>query len=458
VRASTGNTIIQGFRLPTVFDDQKKMLSSRNKSSPSFIEFVIVITMTMSLAALSTDMMLPALAQIGSDLGVRNANDRQLIVSLLFLGLAIGQIFFGPLSDKTGRKPAIYLGYVLFISGALLSVFSINFPMTLAGRLLQGIGISAPRSVTLALVRDRFEGRAMARVMSFVMTVFILVPMIAPSFGQAILLISGWRAVFVALVLMAIFTLVWFAIRIPETLEAEKRAPFKLGRIAKAMLEVLRMRTALGYTISAGLVAGAFIGYLNSAQQIYQEQYALGERFPIYFGVVAFSIGVASFLNARLVMRFGMRFLVRGSLRTILLLAVLGFTISQIFGGQPPFWFLMSYLMLSFFCIGILFGNQNSLAMEPLGHLAGVGAAVVGSLSTLIATPLGTVIGQSYNGTVLPLIMGLGVLALFSIFVVEWAEIKNDQRQGANPVRDTIENLAGSLGFLTAGPIEPIKK
>jgi MFS transporter, DHA1 family, multidrug resistance protein len=400
----------------------ENMNSKQQIESPSFLEFVIVITMTMSLAALSTDMMLPALAQIGSDLGVSNANDRQLVVSLLFFGLAIGQIFFGPLSDKTGRKPAIYLGYALYISGALLSVFSVNFPMMLAGRLLQGVGISAPRSVSLALVRDRFEGRAMARVMSFVMTVFILVPMIAPSFGQVILLFSSWRAVFVALVLMALITLVWFALRIPETLEPARRAPFKIGRIAKAMLEVLRMRVALGYTISAGLVAGAFIGYLNSAQQIYQEQYALGERFPIYFGVVAFSLGVASFLNARMVMRFGMRFLVRWSLRVILLLAVIGFTVAQILAGQPPFWFLMSYLMLSFFCIGILFGNQNSLAMEPLGHLAGVGAAVVGSLSTLIATPLGTIIGQSYNGTVLPLIMGLGILTLLSIFVVEWAE------------------------------------
>jgi len=399
------------------------MNPNTQKTGPSYIEFVVIVSLMMSLTALSIDAMLPALAQIGTDLGVQNPNDRQLVVSILFLGLAIGQLFFGPLSDNTGRKPAIFSGYALFVAGAITAIFSSSFPMLLVGRFLQGMGVSAPRAVTLALVRDRYEGRAMAQVMSFVMTVFILVPMIAPSLGQAILLFAGWRAIFVALVGMALSTLLWFAIRMPETLAQDQRAPFSIKRITAATLEVVQIRTALGYTLSAGLVSGAFIGYLNSAQQIFQEQYNLGELFPIYFGVIAFSIGLASFLNARLVLRFGMRFLVRWSLVVILALASVGFGIALLTAGQPPLWFLMSYLMLTFFCIGILFGNQNSLAMEPLGHLAGIGAAVVGSLSTMISMPLGTIIGQNYNGTVLPLILGLGILALLSIFVVKWAEI-----------------------------------
>lgn len=400
------------------------MASNKQTAAPSYIEFVILVSMMMSLAALSTDMMLPSLSQIGSELGVKSANDRQLVVSLLFLGLAFGQLFFGPLSDKTGRKPAIYFGYGLFVCGALLSVFSTNFSMMLVGRVLQGLGISAPRSVTLALVRDRYEGRAMARVMSFVMTVFILVPMIAPSLGQAVLLFAGWRAIFATLAILALTTMTWFALRMPETLAPDKRAPFSIGRIVKATLEVMRIRTALGYTLSAGLIGGAFLGYLNSAQQIFQEQYALGERFPILFGVIAFSIGLASLLNSQLVMRYGMRFLVLWSLRVILLFAIVGLGIAYSAAGQPPLWFLITYLMLTFFCIGILFGNQNSLAMEPLGHLAGIGAAIVGSLSTFISTPLGIMIGQSYNGTVLPLIAGLGLLTLLSIVVVHWAELK----------------------------------
>ena len=172
------------------------MISTKSKTDPSLAEFVIIISLMMSLTALSIDAMLPALPQIGADLQVQNTNDRQLVVSTIFLGLAAGQLFFGPLSDKTGRKPAIYAGLTLFAAGSLVSVFAVSFPMMLAGRLLQGAGVSAPRAVGLALVRDRYEGRAMAQVMSFVMTIFILVPMIAPIFGQTLLFITGWRSIF----------------------------------------------------------------------------------------------------------------------------------------------------------------------------------------------------------------------------------------------------------------------
>lgn len=395
---------------------------AKQKAGPSYVEFVVLMSMMMSLTALSIDAMLPALPQIGSDLNVQNGNTRQLVISIIFLGLALGQLFFGPLSDKTGRKPAIYAGYALYIAGALMSLLAISFPILLLGRFLQGVGVSAPRAVTLALVRDRFEGRAMARVMSFIMTTFILVPMIAPSLGQAILLYSGWRAIFGSFILLAIITLAWFALRLPETLAPENRAPFSLGRIISATREILKTRASLGYTVSAGLISGAFIGYLNSSQQIFQEQFALGELFPLFFAVIALSIGVASLLNTRLVIRFGMRFLVSWSLIMIFALSLIALLIALLTAGQPPLWLFMTYLMLAFFCVGILFGNQNSLAMEPLGSMAGIGAAIVGSLSTLISMPLGTIIGQSYNGTILPLIVGMAVLAGIAILVVRWAE------------------------------------
>ena len=400
------------------------MTPGNQKAKPSYVEFVVLMSMMMSLTALSIDAMLPALPQIGNELNVQNPNSRQLVISIIFLGLALGQLFFGPLSDKTGRKPAIYAGYAVYIAGAFISVFAFSFPILLLGRFLQGVGVSAPRAVTLALIRDRFEGRAMARVMSFIMTTFILVPMIAPSLGQAILLFSGWRAIFGSFILLAIITLVWFALRMPETLPEGNRAPFSMRHIITATREILKTRTALGYTVSAGLVSGAFIGYLNSSQQIFQEQYALGELFPIFFAIVAFSIGVASLINTRLVIRFGMRFLVSWSLLLIFGLSLVAFVIALLSAGQPPLWLFMTYIMMAFFCVGILFGNQNSLAMEPLGHMAGIGAAVVGSLSTLISMPLGTIIGQSYNGTILPLIVGMAVLTGLSIFVVRWAESK----------------------------------
>jgi DHA1 family bicyclomycin/chloramphenicol resistance-like MFS transporter len=364
--------------------------------------------------------MLPALPQIGSDLSVQNANERQLVVSTIFIGVAVGQFFFGPLSDKTGRKPAIYMGYSLYICGSLLSAFANTFPMMLFGRMLQGIGISAPRAVLLALVRDLYKGRLMARVMSFVSTVLLLIPMVAPTLGQTILIHAGWRSIFFSFILMALITLIWFALRMPETLAPEKRKQFSLKHIITTTFDIIRIRPALGYTVSIGLISGAFLGYLNSAQQIFQEHYALGERFPLYFAVIALSIGIASFSNAQLVVRFGMRFLVQWSLTIIVGLSTITLGITIITSGQLPLWFLMTYLMSTFFCVGILFGNQNALAMEPLGHLAGIGAAVVGSLSTLISIPLGTLIGQSYNGTVVPLIIGIAVLSGLSIGVVRW--------------------------------------
>jgi DHA1 family bicyclomycin/chloramphenicol resistance-like MFS transporter len=400
----------------------REIAAAESRKDPSYGEFVILVSLMTSLAALAIDAMLPSLPQIGIDLNVQNVNDRQLVVSVLFLGMAIGQLFFGPLSDQTGRKPAIYAGYALFIVGALLSVLAINFPMMLLGRLLQGVGISSPRAVTVALVRDRYAGRAMARVMSFVMTVFILIPMLAPTFGQAVLLFSGWRAIFLSFMLLAIVTLLWFALRMPETLAQENRSSFSLQQTLRAMRAILKIRVSLGYTIAAGLISGVFLGYLNSTQQIFQEQYGLGTSFPLFFAVISLSLGMASLTNARAVMRFGMRFLVGRSLFFVFGLAIFALGIALFTAGQPPLWMLVAYLMMTFFGIGILFGNLNALAMEPLGHLAGIGAAVVGSLSTLISLFLGTMIGRSYNGTILPLVASIAILTGLSILVVRWTE------------------------------------
>lgn len=398
------------------------MIATKQKTRPSFAEFIVLLSLLMALTALSIDAMLPALPQIGAELQVQNPNERQLVISMIFLGLAVGQLFFGPLSDSVGRKPAIYSGLATFIVGALISMLATSFPMLLVGRLVQGFGASSPRAVSLALVRDQFSGRAMARVMSFVMTVFILMPMLAPSMGQAILQFSSWRAIFGSYLVLATLALCWFALRQPETLALENRAPFTIRRIAKAIQAILQNRLALGYTVTAGLVSGAFIGYLNSAQQIFQEQYALGALFPIYFGVIASSIGLASLLNTRLVMNMGMRFLVRSTLIIIFVLSMVMLGVAFFVLEQVPLWVFMTYLMLTFFCVGVLFGNLNTLAMEPLGHVAGIGAAVVGSLSTLISVLLGTVIGQSYNGSIVPLVIGLAVLSGLSILVVRWSE------------------------------------
>ncbi len=398
----------------------------KTKSTLPFGEFVALTATMMALAALSTDAMLPAFRDIGETLGVQTGNSIQLIVSFLFLGMAAGQIVYGPLSDSIGRKPTIYAGYALYIVGCLLSIFAPNFSTMLVGRLLQGAGIAGPRSVTLALVRDQYEGRAMARVMSFVSGVFILVPVIAPSFGQAILLIASWRAIFGALLTMALLSVIWFAVRQPETLPAQRRIPFSFQRIWKAIVEIFSHRVAFGYTVSAGLVTGAFVGYLNSAQQIFQDQYGLGTQFPIYFAIVALALGGASFTNGRLVMKYGMRTLSRWSVLALVTVSLTFSLIAFLVDGHPSLLVLMIYLMTTFFCVGVLFGNLNAMAMEPLGHIAGIGAAVVGSLSTFISVPLGTWIGQSYNGTILPLVIGFAVLSVVSMGIMRWA--RSDQK------------------------------
>ena len=388
------------------------------------------MAMMTSLAALSTDAMLPALPAIATDLGLQQENAGQLVVSFLFLGMAVGQIFYGPVSDSSGRKPAIYVGYVLFVAGCLMAIFSGSFTMMLAGRLLQGIGVAGPRSVTTALIRDLYEGRRMAQVMSFIATVFILVPVIAPALGQGVLLFAGWRAIFVALLLLALLTLGWFALRQPETLSPDRRVPFSIGRILRAFREVLVNPVALGYTVTAGLASGAFMGYLNSAQQIFQDQYGLGARFPLYFATLALALGTASFVNARLVVRYGMRALSWSALIVSSSLSLLFFVFASAQGGSPALWTFMIYMMATFFCTGILFGNLNSLAMEPLGHIAGVGAAVVGSLSLIIAALLGAFIGQRYDGTVLPLVGGFALLGLASLAIM-W--VVNRARQAELP-------------------------
>jgi DHA1 family bicyclomycin/chloramphenicol resistance-like MFS transporter len=375
-----------------------------------------------SLTALSIDAMLPALTDIGAELGVSSANGSQLIITTLFAGFAVGQLFYGPVSDSAGRKRPIYAGLIIFAVGSVLAMAATSFTVMLVGRVLQGFGAAAPRIVVIALVRDQYDGRAMARIMSFVLGVFVLVPMLAPAIGQAILLVGSWRMIFAMLLALAIIVSVWFAIRQPETLAPTDRVDFSVRRIAGAVLEVCRDRSALGYTIASGIVFGAFLGYLNSAQQIFQLQYALGAQFPLYFAALALSIGCASFANSMLVMRYGMR--------RLSWLALAGSFVASGFylvyainaDGMPPLWTLMSWGLFTFFCFGLVFGNFNAMAIESLGHIAGVAAAVIGSLGTMISLLLGLLIGQAYDGTVLPLVGGFALLSLSSLIAMRITE------------------------------------
>ena len=364
----------------------------------------------MSLVALSTNAMLPALPVIGRDLGAPHPNDVQFVVTSVFLGVGIGQVFFGPLSDRIGRKAAIHAGLALFMAGCLVCVFASTFQAMIVGRVLQGMGVAGPRVVTTALVRDQYEGVRMGRLMSMVLAVFILVPTVAPMLGQAIAWLAGWRAIFTTLLAIAVIAFAWLAIRQPETLPPERRRPFSPGAIGRAVVEIVRIRAALGYTLATGFVFAPFVAYLGTAQQIFQQAYDTGARFPLYFAVLALAAGAALLVNGRLVMRYGMRRLSGVASLAVALVSVTAWAGAFAFDGLPPLWLFMAYLMSVFVCVGFIFGNLSALAMEPLGHLAGAGAAVVASVSTLVSLPLGIFVGQRFDGTMYWLI---GAFALF---------------------------------------------
>ena len=397
-------------------------------------EFVPLVALLMALVALAIDAILPALPVIGHDLGSPRRNDVQFVVTAVFLGLAFGQIVFGPLSDGIGRKPSIHAGLVLFMLGCVMSIFAHTFEVMIAGRVLQGIGIAGPRIVTVALVRDQYEGRQMARLMSFAMAVFILVPTVAPFLGQGILWLGGWRAIFAAFFIIAAITFAWFSLRQPETLPTARRRPLSPRAIGGAVLEVLRIRAALGYTVATGCVFAPFVAYLSSAQQIFQEAYRTGALFPAYFGVLALAFGGASLVNGWLVMKYGMHRLSRTATVSMTLVSAVAWTLAFTFEGLPPLWLFMTYLLVVFLCIGLLFGNLNALAMEPLGHIAGVGAGVVASLSTFISVPFGALVGQSFDGTMYALIASFGVFGVGAYAAMRWAEGDG----GAQRSRDSV--------------------
>ncbi|MFP8965713.1 multidrug effflux MFS transporter [Pokkaliibacter sp. CJK22405] len=392
-------------------------MSGSSFTRPS-TEFIIRAAFMMSLTALSIDMMLPALPNIGGDLGVEDANSTQLIVSLLMLGMAFGQIIYGPLSDSIGRKKAIALGYGVFVVGCVLCFTATTYEQMLLGRLLQGTGVAAPRIVTVAVIRDKFEGRVMAQILSYVMSVFILVPAIAPALGQGVMFLGPWQLIFVALLVLAIAAAVWFMLRQEETLPPERRRPYSFKSVYLAAKEVITHPSALGYTLITGAIQGSFLAYLNTSQQTFQVLYGLGEWFPACFAALALAIGMASIVNARIVVKYGMRKIIRTALlaETAMSLVFLGLALAT--KGVPPLPAVMVYLMVTLFCTGLLFGNLNALAMQPLGHIAGMGAAVVGAGSTLMSVPIGIVIGQAYNETVIPLVAGFLLMPALSLIIL----------------------------------------
>ncbi|HXW22080.1 MAG TPA: multidrug effflux MFS transporter [Rhodomicrobium sp.] len=382
----------------------------------SFLEFVSLVALLMALTALSIDVMLPALPQIGNALGVSDENDRQLVISVYFIGFAAGQFLFGPLSDHYGRRQPLLAGLALYIAGTIIALSSGSFAGLLAARVFQGFGASAPRVIALAIVRDRFGGREMARVMSFVMMVFIVVPILAPGVGEIILQISSWRIIFHLLLFVAASSMIWAWFRLPETRRDEDRLPFSLASVWQATKLVATTRQTAGYMIGMGFVFGLLLSYIVSAQQIFVDVYGLGSRFPVAFGAISCFLIAASGLNALFVRKIGMRGV---SHRAIFAgLAVCGLMALAGFPAMPPLLLFGAFMGIVFFCFGVIMPNFSALSMEPMSHIAGTASSLAGFYSTVAGAAFGTAIGRSFDGTVRPLCIGVTALLVATLITV----------------------------------------
>lgn len=390
-------------------------------------EFVALIAMLFATIAFSIDAMLPGLPSIAAELTPDDPNRAQLVVTSFVFGMGVGTFFTGPLSDAFGRRPVLLTGAAIYIFGAFLAWYSQSAEGLLAGRALQGLGAAGPRVVAMAIVRDLYSGRQMAKLMSFAMMVFSLVPAIAPAMGALIIAVSSWRGIFLAFMVFSIISALWVFIRQGETLPRDQRIPLKVKRFAYAIREAFTNRMFLLSTLVQTLIFGLLMALISSTHQIYDITFHREAEFPFWFGASAVISASASMINAKLVVRMGMRALISGAL-----LVQLGISLIMIVMGALdlwpawlafPAWFFWSTSL--FFMLGFTMGNLNALAMEPMGHIAGMAASIIGAVSTVLGVAIAAPIGLAFNGSYLPLAVGsvvctgLGFLVMLQIKKLE---------------------------------------
>lgn len=372
-------------------------------------EFVALIAMMFALTAFSIDAMLPAMPEIAAELTPGAPNRAQLIVTSFVFGMGLGTFVTGPLSDAFGRRAVIIGGAMLFCLGALLAWAAPTLELMVAARILQGLGVAGPRVAAMALVRDLYSGRQMARLVSFVMMVFVLVPAVAPLIGSYIIAGVGWRAIFVAFVVFAMLSMAWFALRQAETLPPAARRPFRPGPLVAAAREVLSNRLVTMVILALTLAFGCLFTTLASTQQVFDQSFGHAESFPRWFALIALVSGTASLLNAKVVMRFGMRFMVTATFAFQAVNSGVMFILFAM-GWLPEaaaFWAYLYWTVTVFFMAGLTIGNLNALALEPMGHVAGMAASIVAALATVLSVAVATPIGLAFDGTPVPLMAGV---------------------------------------------------
>lgn len=397
----------------------KASVNPPSEAKLPLVEFILLMALLTSLVALSLDAMLPALDVIGQELNSKSTQQTYLIISIFFIGLALGQIFFGPFSDARGRRLTILIGLIIFLLGTAVCYFAKSIEVLLVGRLIQAFGVAGPRIATMALVRDLYVGDKMARVMSFTTVIFIIVPMIAPLVGQLVMAQFGWRHIFTVFALVATFAGIWFFSRQKETLPRARRIKFNFKQFWDSVVWLVQQPAVMGPAVGMGLIFGSFLAYLSGSQTIFQGIYTTGEYFPMLFALLAFAIGAASFFNGMMVVKLGMLKLINFALLMSMIFGALLSITTLIYSGIPPLFLFMLLMFVGFFFIGVLFGNLNSLAMVPVGHMAGVGAAFVGSIGSLLAVPIATFINLFLESNLIPIAFGFLVCSLLTNFAVK---------------------------------------
>lgn len=383
-------------------------------------ELLALLSLTMALTALSIDLMLPAFGEIRAAFGMEpDSSDVAAMVTVFMIGLASVQLLYGPFSDRFGRKPMLYAGFALYALGAAGAALAPSFGLLLLSRFLWGVGAAGPRVIGLAIVRDTHQGDQMARAMSFIMAVFILVPVLAPSVGAAILSFAPWRAVFWFCVIYLVGMALW-VLRLPETLDPNDRIELRLDGVRRALRLVVSQRAAMAYTVAMTLLFSAFVSYLATSELIVDDVFDLADRFPLIFGGLAAVMGVGVLGNASIVGRFGSRRIVGWVLPAYVAAAAGLVAMTLAADGTPAFWVFVPSLGFILCMHALLIPNLNALAMEPMGRVAGTASALIGTAQLGGGALLGSFIDQAYDGTVTPLAVGLLLCAALALVVVRW--------------------------------------
>jgi DHA1 family bicyclomycin/chloramphenicol resistance-like MFS transporter len=387
---------------------------------PSFREFVAMMAAMMMLMALAIDAMLPALPDIGASLAVPEANDRQWIIAVFMFGFGSTQLVYGTLSDRFGRKPVLLTGFVFYVVFSVACALAPSFEMLLVSRFLAGASIAVSRVLVISIVRDRYVGRQMARVMSLVFIVFMAAPVLAPATGQIILFFAPWRWIFGALAIAGALVLLWAALRLPETLAVEDRLPLSFGRVAHNWRRALTERYSIGYTLGFTMFQGALFGFITSAQQIFFEVFEAPLLFTPVFAIIAGTMALANWQNSRLVLRLGTRFLAHWALLGFIGFAAIHLAVAA--SGHETIYSFAVLQALTMGCFGLASSNFGAMAMENMGHIAGSASSIQGFIGTSTGSLIGIFIGQHYDGTVVPMATGFllcGIVSLAIIFVTE---------------------------------------